>query len=138
MKTYKMMDEVVCYCTNCKLELNHRITRVEAGRPKRVLCLTCNTERTYRKSEAAMATKTKKPSKRPLSAKATQEAGWQAKIDQRRENAKAYDMTQSYKLDEVIEHQLFGAGLVVGILPPDKISVFFQDGVKTMKCGRME
>ena len=137
MTTYKMMDEIVGYCSKCKLELNQRVIRVTAGQPKRVLCLTCNTERAYRKSAPAKTTKAKAPSKRPASAKAGQEAEWLAKISAPHANAKPYDMDGVYQRDEVLKHQLFGAGLVVSLIAPDKMSVFFQDGVKIMKCGRM-
>ena len=137
MTTHKLMDEIVSYCTKCKLELNQRVIRVEAGKPKRVLCLTCNTERAYRKSAPAKVGEKKAPKKRPASAKVTQEAEWLERLSQPQKGAKTYDMNTVYRLDDTVEHHLFGAGLVVGLIPPDKISVFFQDGVKTMKCGRM-
>jgi hypothetical protein len=34
MTEYKISDEVVCYCSKCKLELNARIVRVDGGNPK--------------------------------------------------------------------------------------------------------
>jgi hypothetical protein len=136
MTNYKLMDEVVGYCTKCKLELNQRIIRVEAGRPKRVLCLTCNTERSYRKSAPAKVGEGKERVKRSLSPKAgDQEAEWRAKLDRRDKAPKAYAMDKTYLLDDHVEHQLFGVGLVVSLIHPDKINVFFQDGLKTMKCG---
>jgi hypothetical protein len=150
MKTYKMMDEVVYHCTRCKMELNHRIIRVESGRPKRVLCLTCQTERSYRASAPAKAKAgrvskagavakvgaAKTPGKRAPAGKKSQEAEWLARLSQRRAEPKAYDMAQAYQLDDAIQHQTFGVGLVVDLIPPDKIQVFFPDGAKTLKCGR--
>ena len=135
MITCKLMDEVVCYCSKCKLELNQRIVRVEEGRPKRVLCLTCNTEHSYRKSAPAKPGEKKARSQRPPSPKGDQEAEWRAKLDRRNKVAKAYAMDQPYLLDDHIDHRLFGVGLVVNLIHPDKINVFFQDGLKTMKCG---
>jgi hypothetical protein len=135
MTEHKMMDEIVGYCSKCKLELNQRIIRVEAGAPKRVLCLTCNTERAYRKSAPAKAGEGKVRKTRAASAKVDQEAEWRAKLDKGNKTPKAYAMDKSFLLDDRIEHQLFGVGLVVSLMRPDKINVFFQDGLKTMKCG---
>lgn len=134
MTTYKMMDEIIGYCTKCKLELNQRIVRVDAGRPKRVLCLTCNTERAYRKSAPAKAGEGKARISRASAAKGDQEAEWRTKLE-RRKAPKAYAMDKPFLLDDHIEHRLFGVGLVVSLIHPDKINVFFQDGLKTMKCG---
>ena len=136
MTPYKMMDEVVCYCSKCKLELNQRIVRVDAGRPKRVLCLTCNVEHGYRKSAPRKAGEGKARTPRGPSTKEVQEAEWRTKLDRKNKTPKTYNMDQPYLLDDHIDHQLFGMGLVVSLVHPDKISVFFQDGLKLMKCGR--
>jgi len=136
MNTSKMMEEVVCRCTRCKLELNHRIIRVEAGRPKRVLCLTCNTERSYRATPPATTSAAKTRSKRPSSRTAGPEAEWLARLSQRHKDPKVYDMDRAYLLDDILEHRSFGMGLVVKLIPSDKMQVFFQDGLKTLKCGR--
>lgn len=133
MTTLQIADELVCYCTKCKLELNHRITRVEADRPKRVLCLTCSAEHAFRKTPAV-----KKPrTPRPPSSQAVQESEWRAKLEKRTKTTKAYAMDKTFLLNDHIEHQLFGVGLVVSLIHPDKIGVFFQDGLKTMKCGHL-
>lgn len=42
-------------------------------------------------------------------------------------------MDKPYLLDDHVEHQLFGVGLVVSLVHPDKINVFFQDGLKTIE-----
>lgn len=130
-----MMDEVIGYCSKCKLELNQRVIRVEEGKPKRVLCLTCNTERAYRKSAPAKAGEGKARKTRASTAKVDQETEWRAKLDRKNKTPKAYAMDKPFLLGDHIGHQLFGVGLVVSLVHPDKINVFFQDGLKTMKCG---
>ena len=137
MTTYKMMDEVVCYCSKCKLELNQRIILVEEGRPIRVLCLTCNVEHSYRKSAPAKPGEKKVRGQRAPSSRENQEAEWRAKLDRGNKVAKAYTMDKTYLMDDHVDHQLFGVGLVVRLIHPDKIDVFFQDGLKTMKCGHV-
>ena len=77
MPEFKMLDEVIHYCTRCKLDLNHRMTRVTDGVPKRVLCLTCHTERMYRPKAPAVR---KAAAGRAAAARATIEAEWRAKL----------------------------------------------------------
>lgn len=135
MTEYKIADEVVCYCSKCKLELNARIVRVEAESPKRVLCLTCKMEHAYRKSAPVKAGEGKVRKTRVSLPKVDQEAEWRSKLDQSKKTPKAYAMDKAYLLDDRVEHQLFGVGLVVNLIPPGKINVFFQDGLKMMKCA---
>ena len=135
MTEYKISDEIVCYCSKCKLELNARIVRVEEGKPKRVLCLTCKTEHAYRKSAPAKAGEGKVRKKRVSAPKVNQEAEWRERLGRGTKTPKAYAMDKVFLLDDRVEHQIFGVGLVVSLIPPDKINVFFEDGLKTMKCG---
>jgi hypothetical protein len=78
---------------------------------------------------------TKAQRARTASLKAEQEAEWRKKLEKNDEPPKAYKMDQVYRLDDRVDHQLFGVGLVVSLIPPGKINVFFQDGLKLMKCG---
>src|SRR5260221_549423 len=121
MTNHKMMDEVICYCTKCKLELNHRIIRLEAGHPKRVLCLTCHTERSYRKSAPAKTDEGKVRKQRVPASKGDQESEWRAKLDRGNKSPKPYAMDKPFLLDDRIEHHLFGVGLVVSLIHPNKI-----------------
>jgi len=60
---------------------------------------------------------------------------WRRKLEQGEQAPKAYVMDQTYHLDDRVQHETFGMGLVVSLVPPGKISVFFGDGLKLMKCG---
>ena len=113
MIAYKMMEEVVCYCSKCKLELNHRIIQVDKGRPKRVLCLTCNNEHSYRKSAPGKAGERKQRTSAP---KIDLEGGWPTKLERTNKTAKAYGMDKVFLLDGHVDHQLFGVGLVVDLI----------------------
>lgn len=81
-------------------------------------------------------TETPRTRKKREALKADQEAEWRKKLDQGKKPPRAYAMDQVYKLDERVEHQSFGIGLVVDLIHPDKVNVFFEDGVKLMRCGR--
>lgn len=135
MTEYKISDELVCYCSKCKLELNARVIRVDAGKPKRVLCLTCKAEHAYRKSAPAKPGEGKVRKPRVASQKVDQEAEWREKLGQSGKTPKPYGMDKVFALDDRVDHQTFGVGLVVSLIPPGKVNVFFSDGLKLMKCG---
>src|SRR5687768_8248130 len=62
--------EIDCYCTRCKLVLDHTIIAVVGGVPARVTCKTCHTDRNYRPVAKAAASVSAKgvPAKKPAAA----------------------------------------------------------------------
>lgn len=143
MTTYKMADELIYQCTKCKLNLNHRIILLDAGQPKRVLCLTCKTDRMYRpakKSSSTRSTTVKRTSstKSSKASKNNLEAKWLAQLESDTDvDAKKYHMDSSYEVGDRIKHPTFGLGLVVQGVSDDNVRIFFKnEGVKILKCGR--
>ncbi len=45
-----------------------------------------------------------------------------------------YSMQNSYALQELVEHPIFGLGEVIAVVRPDKVDILFQEGVKTLRC----
>ena len=45
-----------------------------------------------------------------------------------------YSMTGTFPLRSTVEHPLFGTGVVMELLPPDKMDVMFREGVKRLRC----
>jgi hypothetical protein len=134
MPEYKMLDELIHYCTRCKLDLNHRIVALVEGAPKKVLCLTCQTQRVYRSKppparRAAMG--------KAAAAKQAQEDQWMQKINAGSKNPKPYSMEAVFKVDDMVQHNVFGLGVNTQNVPPDKVQVFFSDGMKLLKCGKV-
>ena len=73
----------------------------------------------------------------PAKAAATDYRSWEEEVegvDERK--AKAYVLTETYRLEEIIAHSKFGLGKVVEVLNPQKITVLFKDGPKMMLQGR--
>ena len=133
MAEFNMLDEITHYCTRCKLDLKHRIVGMVEGVPKRMLCLTCQTERVYRpKAPAARRAAAGKAAAERLAL----EEQWKAKIHSGSKTPKSYSMDGIYKTDDIIQHQQFGLGLARELVPPDKIQIFFDDGTRLMKCGK--
>ncbi|MBQ4616494.1 MAG: hypothetical protein IJB29_07305 [Mailhella sp.] len=46
----------------------------------------------------------------------------------------AYNMNASFPVRSLVEHPVFGTGVVTELLPPDKMDVLFREGVKRLRC----
>lgn len=140
MPDYKLLGEFVTHCKRCDLELNHRITLMKGEVPKRVLCLTCQTEHAYR----APAAPKKTASTRALS---TQEMGrvrqnheedaWKAKLTDKSRTPITYSAIAEYSLDDHVFHPTFGLGVVIGFAEPEKVQLYFEGEVKLLKGKRV-
>ena len=63
------------------------------------------------------------------------EAAWQeAMIRRGGETPLPYSMSASFEKHTLIDHPVFGKGEVLHLLPPDKMEVLFQEGVKVLRC----
>lgn len=142
MTQYKMLGEFVCYCTKCKLELNHRIVLMDEDMPSRVLCLTCNSEHKYKKTPAkatkAKITKSATAAEKSKARQSLEEEKWRKKLETEDIAPTTYNINTAFHHEERLYHQKFGLGLVIGFDFPDKIHVFFDDGVKVLKGKKSE
>ena len=129
------------WCTRCKMELGHRIVAMVGGVPKRVLCMTCNSEHNYRVPPGTVGTPaarrapgstTKKDAKsksnpRPTKARAT----WETEIRSGKP-MRAYSISASFELGQLVSHSKFGIGYVAEVPSPTKIVIVFESGSKTL------
>jgi len=46
-----------------------------------------------------------------------------------------YAMQERFAEGEVLEHPVFGRGVVREVLPPDKMRVLFRDGMRLLRCA---
>ncbi len=130
---FKMLDEILHYCTRCKLDLNHRIVGLVGTTPKRVLCLTCQTERAYRPKAPSVR---RAAAGKAAAEKQALETSMREKLHAGTKTPKPYSLEGTYKVDDIIQHHVFGLGLAKELIPPDKIQIFFDDGTKLLKCGK--
>lgn len=137
MTEYRLLGEFVTMCTRCKLELNHRITLLNGDVPKRVLCLTCQTEHAWKRLGG---TKKSEPVTRRLSGmemasvrKSHEEDAWKAKLSDKSRTPVPYAVDMMVELDDHIYHPTFGLGVVIGFSDPDKVQIYFDGEVKLLK-----
>ena len=123
----KVGGDIDAWCTRCKMTLGHTILAMVAGRPVRVRCNTCQGEHNYRASgSAAPRTASEKP----------RVTSWEALLAGKDvSRARKYSAREKFLADEVIQHPVFGIGLVQEVRG-DKIQVAFKADVKTLVHGK--
>jgi len=127
------------------MDLMHRIVAMVGATPKRVICLTCDSEHNYRapKTGPAAAVK-KKATKKTATKRATpgvraaqKEQQWQELVGDRADATfRRYNIATTFKEGDCIDHPKFGPGAVVALVPPGKISVVFRDGDRLLVHSR--
>ena len=143
--------EIDAYCTKCKIILTHVVVAMVGKRPKKVECLTCHGQHTYRASEpgsrakakvekASDESKEKAPKKTPAKKRTKTKRGvekekelWRETLDKKDlASAKPYSMADSYEVDDIINHNKFGMGIVTNVITAKKMEVHFEGGRKCM------
>ena len=134
MASHKVGGEVDAFCTRCRLTLAHTILAMVGTKVARVRCNTCGGEHKYRGTSAPA----RKGSWAPASERATRPAvtSWEALLREKDlSRARQYTARERFQADDVLEHPVFGIGLVREVRG-DKISVAFKADVKTLVHGK--
>ena len=128
-------EHIAAKCTKCKDTTNHTIIAFVDGKVAKVECNTCGSTHKYR-SATVKKTATKSRAAATKTAKIDKiEAEWKAQLDDADPaTATKYSMKMVAKPGMVIQHASFGLGRVVTTTKPNKMDVFFQDGIKILRC----
>jgi hypothetical protein len=109
----------------------------------RVECNTCRGVHNYRREaepKASVAgTSARKTEPAPRKGKkepgAADREEWESlRPAMERERAVAYDMNGKYRVNDLVEHAVFGLGLVKRVTGSNKMEVLFQAGIKLLRC----
>ncbi|CAM2067845.1 hypothetical protein SCOR_20870 [Sulfidibacter corallicola] len=135
-------SELESYCGRCKMVLNHRVVAMVDDQPRRVRCLTCNSEHNHRVAKAKTTTTRRATSSRSKAAssgsKASAASKWNALVSNWDDAiAKPYNMYETFKVDDRITHVTFGKGIVTEIPGPDKMITLFESGEKMLMQGKV-
>ncbi len=134
-KQFAAGDHIDAKCTKCKDTTNHTIVALVDEKVARVECNTCGGIHNYRP-----ATVKKTPAKsRAAATKAAKinkiEAEWEGHLDNADPaTATTYSMKMAAKPGILIQHPTFGLGRIISTTKPNKMDVFFRDGVKLLRC----
>jgi len=144
-------SEIDAWCTRCRLDLGHRIVAMVDKRPKRVICLTCNSEHNYRPPRSGPVPKEPRAAageRAPRRASSEgsghssrsalrQLADWEAHVVGQAVGAfTRYSVDKEYEAGQLVLHGRFGEGYVVERLGTDKITVLFRDGPRVLVQGQ--
>ena len=133
----QVSEDIVAYCTSCKLDLAHVIVALDGKKVKKVLCKTCDKEHVYKAPKKGKAP----PKKRKTTAKAKKITispleEWETAMKQAKDAPIiVYAQDGSFKEGEKLDHSSFGKGLITKLIHPNKMEVIFEDGTKFMIRG---
>lgn len=133
-KQYQVGDEIEAMCNKCKDATVHVIEVIKEDEVKRVLCKSCQASHKFKSPEEAKAAAKKKAAKKSSASAKTKEQRKRIRVMNKTEEQeyREYDMTNSYAVNDVIIHSKFGEGVVIEVINPLKVSVAFEDHVRTM------
>ncbi len=129
--------EIDARCAKCKAITKHIVLSLKKDeKAKTVRCEPCGYEHAYRQPRVKKSTK---PAVPKLTAAEKKQAKINAEFDLMMEgvstdNSISYNMTTSFKLDDIVDHPVFGTGKVEELITPDKALIHFRDGRKTLVC----
>ena len=129
--------DLVTRCTRCKLELNHVVVfhNLE-GIVEKVKCKTCGSEHKYRPDKKETPAKTPRKKKRTATRKEDFAKEFQELYEKFNEKEPLqYGIAGLFKKDDVIDHKIFGMGIVRNV-NYQKMEVAFFEGPRTLACGR--
>lgn len=122
------------------MDLGHRIVAMVGTAPKRVMCMTCDSEHNYRSPKSEDAPKKTATRKKAVAGgaggakKLAARDEWEAKV---RSGAplRRYTISETFKEGDLMTHKKFGDGHVVSVAAA-KIIVAFLDGERTLVHGQ--
>ena len=124
--------DVLSYCGKCKMPLAHTIISLtKKGTVDKCECKTCDAVHKYRDPDKATKTKAggKASSKKE---KVSTEAVWKKAVADAQGMARPYAMSEEFSDGNLIDHSIFGVGVVVEIVDHNKIRVVFEAGEKVL------
>jgi len=118
-------------CTKCRSITNHIIVAMDEAVPVKVQCNTCGRQHKFRSPTAAKKAGVRKS----VDPKAAERKEWEdMRPAMQVSQATEYSMTTTFKIGALINHPVFGLGIVQRQGGSHKMEVLFEDGMKTMRC----
>ncbi len=136
--TLAVGSQIEVRCPNCRKNREHEILSMKNGKPDQVQCTLCRNQRKYRRP-VAQKTAEERLLLKNIELRRSANAGQRQQWDELRPAlasgaAKEYSMSAKYRIKDMINHPVFGLGLVQRIIGSQKVEILFEDGVKIMRC----
>ncbi|MBL7664861.1 MAG: hypothetical protein JNM93_06985 [Bacteriovoracaceae bacterium] len=122
--------DVLSYCGKCKLTLSHLIMAMDGSKIVRVQCNTCKSVHGHKSAATSSAKKsTTTRTRAPTVPLATI---WKEAMTNSKKKSVPYTIQGKFQLGDIVEHKIFGPGVVHSIVDNNKIEVLFQSEIKTL------
>ncbi len=140
----RVAQEVIAYCSQCKMDLAAVIVAMKGDQIVRVECKTCRKERAYKAPKgvtdpgAAPAKKTTRGARTETGERVdTSIAAEWKKIMQAHVQtpAQAYSAKGKFAVGDKVKHPTFGEGIVMKHIFPNKMELIFEMDLKILICG---
>ncbi len=132
--------EIDAFCTKCDLNLAHTIVAMIGPKVVKVKCNTCGSDHQFRGEQPLVKPQSFSAPKKAAGPKAPKAAAIAVAWEDRfrgfdLSRAKKYSAKERFSVDDVIDHPIFGLGLVTAIRD-DKVEVSFKQEDKVLVHGR--
>ena len=120
-------ENILSYCTKCRLNLDHVIVAMDGVTIVKVKCKTCGGTHLFR--DPAIVRKPRSPRKK--AAAETVAVLWQTCISRAKGKEHLYNMSLRYRVGDIVLHDKFGKG-IVRKTALNKCHVLFEDKERLM------
>jgi hypothetical protein len=139
-------DHIEARCTRCREVTNHIVVALVEGRVARVQCNICDGIHNYyppaeprtvtpRPAVVKPAPAAKAPRATARATQAAEREEWEtATRNAETGNVVPYAMDSSFRVGDLVRHPSFGLGTVKTLVPPGKVAILFEAGVKLLRC----
>jgi hypothetical protein len=122
--------DVESYCGKCKAGRDHTIMTMDGETIAKVRCKMCGSMHKF--TNSLDAKKVRKPrAKQGPGGAATAETVWVAGLAQAKGKEQDYSMTSRYRIGDIVNHQMFGKGIVTKLYV-NKCEMLFKDKERLM------
>jgi hypothetical protein len=122
--------DITSYCGKCKVGRDHTIMTMEGETIAKVRCKMCGSMHKF--TNPLDAQKVRKPRvKKGAGETATTETIWAAGLAQAKGKEHDYSMASKYRIGDIVNHQMFGKGIVVKLYV-NKCDMLFKDRERLM------
>ena len=121
-------DNILSYCTKCRLNLDHVVAAVNGVTIAKVKCKTCGGTHLFR--DPSIPRKARTPRKKAAAAE-TVAVLWQTCLSRAKGKEHLYNMTLRYRVGDIVLHDKFGKG-IVRKTDLNRCHVLFEDKERLM------
>ncbi len=133
----KVGGEVDSFCTKCQMVLAHTVHAVMGGAPVKVECNTCHGVHRYKGARGASEPRSSGGSRTARPARERPAvAGFDELLASRRSPPRPYSPKQTFAVDDLVDHAIFGLGFVSAVRDAGKVEITFRSDVKILIHGR--